>query len=336
MNTPTKIETSTVKMIPWKQILVPGNANIRQSMPEVKRLAASLADKGQLAPIIVTNGGTKDQPYTVVAGFRRMAAYVLNGWQDKDIMANVLANVANDPVARMAINWTENMQREDVSPLDQAEALNQLVTGTYPMRAGEKAAPVDKKTICEKFDMSSNHLGALVRVHSLINHDVKLHARKVRAPLRLLIAMARIKAKNAEALADAQHVMLQEWIDEQEALESEGRKRKERSDKGKGRGEEKDKSGNDNGTFSGLIKPTRKIDERGTAQQYLTVLNAKVAHPETTKEEKLRVAGMIELMRYLTGDLKRFPLLTKEDFIVLEEEEEEEEAEVTEAPKTKA
>ena len=328
MNAPTIKAESSVKLIPWKQILVPGNANIRQNLPEVKRLAASLASQGQLAPIIVTNGGTKEQPYTVVAGFRRMAAYAHNGWQDKDILANVLPGVANDPVARMAINWTENMQREDVSPLDQAEALNQLVTGTYPVRAGEKAAPVDKKVICEKFDMSSNHLGALVRVHSLIDSDIKLHARKVRAPLRLLIAMARVKGKNTEAVAQAQHEMLQEWVDEQEALESEGRKRKERSDKGKG---ESEKPENDNGSFTGLIKPTRKIDARGTAAQYLTVLNAKVAHPETTKEEKLRVAGMIDLMRYLTGDLKKFPLLTKEDFIVLEDEEEEE-GEETEEP----
>ena len=323
--TPKNVQPSIVKMIPWGEILVPGNANIRQSMPEVKRLAASLADKGQLAAVIVTNGGTKDQPYTLVAGFRRMAAYALNGWQDRPITANVLTDPAiiGDPVARMALNWTENMQREDVSSLDQAEALNQLVTGTYPVRAGEKAAPVDKKVICEKFDMSSNHLGALVRVFTLIDADVKLHAKKVKAPLRLLIAMSRIKAKSAEALADAQHVMLQEWIDEQEALEADGRKRKERSDKGKGKA---DKAANDDGgTFAGLIKPTRKIDARGTAAQYMTVLAAKVTHADTTKEEKMKLAGMIELMRYLTGDLKKFPLLTKEDFIVLEEEEAEEE-----------
>ena len=305
------------KLIPWSQIHVPAGANIRQSIstPEVKRLAASLLDKGQLAAVIVTNGGSKDQPYTLVAGFRRMAAFSANGWEDREVLANIITDIANDPVARLAVNWTENMQREDVSPLDQAEAMHHLVSGTYPVREGETAAPVDKKTICEKFDMSSNHLGSLVRVFQNVDPDLKVQAKKFKAPLRLLIAMSRCTGKNTEQIVERQYEMLKAWVGEQEALESQGRKRKKR---GSAKGEGGD------GEPKALLRPTKKIDDRGNAGDYLIVLSAKVENPETTREEKIKLAGMIELMRYLTGDLKKFPLLTKEDFIVLEEEEEEE------------
>lgn len=311
--------TAQTRMIPWSSIHVPQGSNIRQSLPaaEIKRLAASLLDKGQLAPVIVTNGGSKDQPYTLVAGFRRMAAFAVNGWEGREILANVISDIANDPVARMAVNWTENMQREDVSPLDQAEAMNQLVTGTYPVRAGETAAPVDKKSICERFDMSSNHLGSLIRVYENVDKDLQVQARKVKAPLRLLIAMSRCKGKNQEAIVEKQYELLKTWASEQEALEAEGRKRKKRGGGG----------GGGDGEPKALLRPGRKIDDRGTAEQYIIVLDAKLQSSETPREDRAKLAGMIELMRYLTGDLKKFPLLTKEDFIVLEEEEEEVEEE---------
>lgn len=307
--------------LPWKQIFVPGGTNVRQHLPKTKELAALLAEQGQLTPIVVANGGDEKRPYILVAGERRMAAFEANGWQNREILAVVRKYAKGDVLSRMADNWAENMSRVAVSPLDQAERIHQLVTGTYPVAEGEEAVPIPKKEICARFDISMNHLNQLVRVFEDIDAGVHTEARKAEAPLRLLIAMARAKGKSVEItdkIIEKQRELLEEWVAQQAALEAEGRKRKTRSDK-------KGKKSTDEPPI--YLKPTKRFDKRGTAADYLAVLRAKEGTKETSKEERMWIAGAVEVLRFLIGGpdgRKTFPFLVNADFEVLVEEEEEE------------
>ena len=86
-------------------------------------LAASISERGLLQPITVRADGTGR--YMVVAGERRLRAHVLAG------MATIEANVvtmADDDLADAAI--VENLQRSDISPLEEAKAFqSRLDTG---------------------------------------------------------------------------------------------------------------------------------------------------------------------------------------------------------------
>jgi ParB family chromosome partitioning protein len=80
-------------------------------------LANSIREQGLLQPIIV-----KEQPdstYMVVAGERRWRAYELLG---KSTIFAILTDGNPDEIAII-----ENLQREDLNPLDEAEALGRLM-----------------------------------------------------------------------------------------------------------------------------------------------------------------------------------------------------------------
>lgn len=82
----------------------------------LEELATSIRARGLLQPIIVrrdTDGG-----YTLVAGERRLRAAELAG------VSLVPAILSNDDLLEVALE--ENLQREDLSPLEEAEALAAL------------------------------------------------------------------------------------------------------------------------------------------------------------------------------------------------------------------
>jgi ParB family chromosome partitioning protein len=80
-------------------------------------LARSIAEQGLLQPIIVKEQG--DSTYIVVAGERRWRAHERLG---KQTIFAILTDGNPDELAII-----ENLQREDLSPLDEAEALGRLM-----------------------------------------------------------------------------------------------------------------------------------------------------------------------------------------------------------------
>jgi ParB family chromosome partitioning protein len=79
-------------------------------------LAASIAQHGILQPVIVKRDG---DGYLIMAGERRYRAAQLAG------LASIPALVRNDDPLEIAI--IENLQREDLSPLEEAEGLGALI-----------------------------------------------------------------------------------------------------------------------------------------------------------------------------------------------------------------
>ncbi|MDO8746240.1 MAG: ParB/RepB/Spo0J family partition protein, partial [Thermodesulfovibrionales bacterium] len=86
----------------------------------LKELAASIKEKGVLQPIIVSRAG--DGSFKLIAGERRWRASQLAGL--KKIPA-IVKNVASRDSLEIAL--IENIQREDLNPVETAEAFHKLM-----------------------------------------------------------------------------------------------------------------------------------------------------------------------------------------------------------------
>jgi ParB family chromosome partitioning protein len=86
----------------------------------LEELAASIREHGVLQPLIVTRG-PESEYYTLIAGERRLEASKLAGLE----RVPVLVRDASDQ-QRLELALIENLQREDLSPLETAEAYRHL------------------------------------------------------------------------------------------------------------------------------------------------------------------------------------------------------------------
>jgi ParB family chromosome partitioning protein len=93
--------------------------NPRQRVEAIAELADSLREHGQLQPIVVRPiaGG-----YEVIAGHRRLEAARLLGWTE---IAAIVRDVTDDQAYILML--VENLQREDLTPREEAAALEVLV-----------------------------------------------------------------------------------------------------------------------------------------------------------------------------------------------------------------
>ena len=92
----------------------------RQVMGDLSELMASIAEKGIIEPIIVRQRGRRFQ---IVAGERRYQAAVQVGLREVPV---VIREVDDDEVIEIAL--IENIQRKDLTPFEEAEALHGLAT----------------------------------------------------------------------------------------------------------------------------------------------------------------------------------------------------------------
>ncbi len=92
----------------------------RQVMGDLSELMASIAEKGIIEPIIVRQRGGRFQ---IVAGERRYQAAVQVGLRDVPI---VIREVDDDEIIEIAL--IENIQRKDLTPFEESEALQSLAT----------------------------------------------------------------------------------------------------------------------------------------------------------------------------------------------------------------
>lgn len=87
--------------------------------PGITDLAQSIDESGLLQPVVVTPEGDR---FRLIAGQRRIRACRLLGWTE--IIAHVIK--ADKPTQALG-TLVENMQRADLTPLEEAVALSQMV-----------------------------------------------------------------------------------------------------------------------------------------------------------------------------------------------------------------
>lgn len=103
--------------------IVPNPLQPRRSFTEeeLSELASSIEENGLLQPLVVRPSPSADDRYELVAGERRFRALKSIGWKD----APVLVREASDETL-LVLALVENLQREQLSPLEEAEGYRNL------------------------------------------------------------------------------------------------------------------------------------------------------------------------------------------------------------------
>jgi ParB family chromosome partitioning protein len=86
----------------------------------LKELAASIREKGVLQPLLV--GRSEDGGFSLIAGERRFRAARLAGLRRVPVIVR-----QTDPEDSLEVALIENIQREDLGPIDTAEAFRRLM-----------------------------------------------------------------------------------------------------------------------------------------------------------------------------------------------------------------
>lgn len=112
-----------LRMLPV-DALVPGRYQPRRTMDDARlaELADSIRAQGVIQPIVVRERGKGERTYEIIAGERRWRASQRAGLKDIPVVVRV---VDDRTVVAMAL--IENIQREDLNPLEEAAALQRLI-----------------------------------------------------------------------------------------------------------------------------------------------------------------------------------------------------------------
>jgi ParB family transcriptional regulator, chromosome partitioning protein len=112
----------------------------------LEELAESIRAQGILQPLLITPSGT------VVAGHRRMAAAQMAGLNDVPVVIRDL-----DTSQQQEIMLVENLQRQDLSPVEEARAYRRLLdaghtTAQLARRIGVPSARINARLVLLKLD----------------------------------------------------------------------------------------------------------------------------------------------------------------------------------------
>lgn len=101
--------------------ITPDSAQARKHFDpaDIAALAATMAEQGQLQPILVRRDGQARNRWVIVAGERRFRAAQANGWPSLLAIEH-----GGDPEVAALI---ENLQRVDLSPVEEARGLQRLI-----------------------------------------------------------------------------------------------------------------------------------------------------------------------------------------------------------------
>ena len=140
-----------IQEIPLKQI-IPNTYQPRRQFDEVQlnELAQSIQVNGLLQPIIVRLND--DQKYEIIAGERRFRAVELLNWEK---IPAIVRDYSNQESAALAL--IENLQREDLNPIEEAQAYQQL----------EQMEQLPQKDLARKLGKSQSYVANKLRLLKL-------------------------------------------------------------------------------------------------------------------------------------------------------------------------
>ena len=124
----TTADANTPSQLPVTQMRA-GKYQPRTRMDEggLQELAASIKTQGIMQPILVRPVGTDkltgETTYEIIAGERRFRAAQIAGLE---VLPVLVRDVDDQAAAAMAL--IENMQREDLNPLEEAQGIHRLIT----------------------------------------------------------------------------------------------------------------------------------------------------------------------------------------------------------------
>ncbi len=125
--------------------------NVRKDAGDVSELALSIEEQGILQPLLVRPENGK---YGIVIGSRRFTAAKLAKLKDVPVIVREM-----DDDTALIVSLAENIQRNDLQPIDTAEAIHRLLEHH------------DQKELSEKLAMNQSYLSAM---HGILGISLKL------------------------------------------------------------------------------------------------------------------------------------------------------------------
>ena len=146
-------------------------------------LVGSIREKGVLQPLLVRPSSTGEAAYEIIAGERRFRASKIAGLTEVPVIIKDF-----DDKATLEVALIENLQREDLNPLEEAEAYKRLMD-EFKYTQDELAKVVGK---------SRSHVANMMRLLELPDTIKKMVSDK---KLSIGHARALLNAKNPDTLA---------------------------------------------------------------------------------------------------------------------------------------
>ena len=117
------------------------SVNPRADLDLDEEFVASIRDHGIMQPLVVapTAGEDDASPYNLISGHRRLAAAIALGWDQVPVVLRATASSSDEEVLRLV----ENIQRADLSPVDEGRAYLRL-KDVHGMSQTEIAAAVSR------------------------------------------------------------------------------------------------------------------------------------------------------------------------------------------------
>lgn len=155
--------------------LVPGRYQPRRKFDEsaIQDLAESIRERGILQPLLVRNDPDDPQRYEIIAGERRWRAAQMAELHEVPVVIREL-----DDRAALEIALIENIQRQDLTPLEEAEGYRRLK---------EEFAHSDEG-LARVIGKSRSHVANMLRLLDLPD------------PVRLMVEEGKLTAGHARAL----------------------------------------------------------------------------------------------------------------------------------------
>ena len=195
--------TDTLHSLPI-DALAPGKYQPRRRMDQDKlaELAESIKAQGVIQPIVVREiaSGRGSKTYEIIAGERRWRASQLAGLNEIPV---VIRTVDDRTVVAMAL--IENIQREDLNPLEEAQALQRLID-EFDLTHAQAAEAVGRSRAAVSNLLRLLELPSEIRV---LVETGALEMGHARALLTLAppaaIALARQAAENEWSVREVEH-----------------------------------------------------------------------------------------------------------------------------------
>ena len=153
----------------------------------LSELAASIKENGVIQPIIVTR---KEKGYVIVAGERRWRAARIAGLK---VIPAIIRELSNQQIMEQAL--IENLQREDLNPLEEAYAMDNLL----------KTHKMSQEALAKKLGKPRATIANTVR---LINIDESLQDFIINGDLTAGHAKAILALKNPEDQRKVANIIL--------------------------------------------------------------------------------------------------------------------------------
>lgn len=190
--TKTDQQTGGIKHLPV-EFIQPGQYQPRKDMHQeaLEELAASIKAQGLMQPIVIrplsSNVPGKDERYEIIAGERRWRATQLAGF---DTVPVIIRDVPDDAAIAMAL--IENIQRENLNSMEEAQALHrlqqefELTQQEVGDAVGKSRATVanllrlmqlnnDVKIMLERGDIEMGHAKALLGLQDQMQSEAARH-----------------------------------------------------------------------------------------------------------------------------------------------------------------